>query len=310
MRHEWRRQELIHELQRVATDRNCVPTRDTMKVWGVEPPSAYDQVFGSFQKALEYISTPETDTADNPSRQELLQELQRIAFQRNGVVRRYHLHGGSKYSPRQYDEEFGSVEEALIKTGLVQREEDLSSQYTDSDVIADIQRVDFQVDGELTAREYVEEGKYSFQVIRDKWQTWKQALAAADVIQSRETYEVTDEELADDVARVGEELGRRPTRREYTEAGAFSIEEINQSLGWSEVLRLAGYEPPQQGQAVSEENLREDFQRLTRELGHRPTRQELREFGKYTETPYIRVYGDWQTAREEISTGENNYFSM
>lgn len=299
MKHEWRRRELIDELERVTTQLGQLPSRDTMKMWGEEPPSAYDQLFGSFKQALSFIDDPEEEEY-RPSRQELLQELQRIAFQRNGILRRYHLYGESKFPPKDYDREFGSVKEALIKTGLIQREEELEHEHSDSDVIADIQRVDYQLDGVVTVREYIEYGDYSFEVVRNKWETWRQALAEGELIQSREDYQVQPDELVADVERVGEMLERRPTREDYITYGGYSIEEFNEAMGWTAALALAGYDPPNRGRKISKNDLVTEFQRLTQKLGHRPSREEIREFGRYTEKPYVRVYGEWEVAREEI----------
>lgn len=299
MRHAWRQRELIVELERVTQQLSHLPSRDTMKVWGDEPPSAYDQVFGSFKQALEYVDDPGS-VDERPSRQELLQELQRIAFERNGLVKRYHLYTESRFSPGDYDREFGSVTEALIKTGLIQREAELNHHHSDRDVIADIQRVDYQVAGVLTVREYLDQGEYSYEVIRNKWGTWSQALVACDLISSEEDHKPSQDALVKDIKRVGEELDGQPTRDEYVEYGAYSIVEINKSVGWRVLLALAGYDPPNRGRTIGEDDLVAEFQRVATKLGHRPTRQEMRDFGRYTERPYERVYGDWKTARSEI----------
>lgn len=299
MKHEWRRRELIDELQRVTQQLERLPSRDTMKIWGDEPPSAYDQVFGSFNEALEFISDPMQEP-EKPSRQELLQELQRVAFQRNGILRRYHLYGESTYPPSEYDAEFGSVKQALIKTGLIERDAEFQQQYSDRDVIADIQRVDYQCEGTVTVREYIAEGTYSFTVVREKWQTWRQALEAANIIGSGDAYTVSENDVITDIIRVGDSLDCRPTRAEYITHGGYSIERVNELGGWTSALALAGYELPNRGREISKADLITEFQRLTNKLGHRPSRTELREFGRYTERPYERVYGSWESAQEEI----------
>lgn len=299
--HAWREKRLLDDLQAVADQTDRLPTRDKVSLWGSYPPSAYIQVFGTFESALQLIVDPESDEEQEPSRQELLVELQRLSFGREKVIRRDELRRKTEYSLDAYDAVFGSVRDALKQAGVIEVVEEYDHQIPTREILADIQRVSYEVGGYVTVREYLQRGEFSLGVIQDRWETWLQALSDAEVIESPEAYDVSREELIGDIRRVGDELGSRPSREEYVEHGAFSVYKINKELGWSAALVLAGYERPVTGQQIDERDLQEEFHRVEMLIGETPSWKDFRMYGKYSEAPYLRVCGDWGAVVDRFS---------
>ena len=87
----------------------------------------------------------------------------------------------------------------------------------------------------------------------------------------------SDEELIEDLQRVIDELGRAPTAREYNEHGVASASTVDRRFeSWADALRSLGYEP--QG-TYTDEELKDDLQRVIDKLGRAPTVEEYNQHG-------------------------------
>ncbi len=113
---------------------------------------------------------------------------------------------------------------------------------------------------------------------------------------------ITEDELVEDLQRVGDELGRAPKYEEYRELGQFHPSTPEKKFGsWNEAVTEAGFEPNRHTD-ITREDVLEDIDRITEKLGRRPKISELTEHGKYAEEVYVKH--DWkdafQPSREEI----------
>lgn len=87
-------------------------------------------------------------------------------------------------------------------------------------LIADIKRIAQQrASTSLTGSEYSQHGQYSGFVIRRAFGSWSAAASAAG-LKPGWNYDISDEDLFDNLERVWRHLGRQPRRDEMTEAGS------------------------------------------------------------------------------------------
>jgi hypothetical protein len=111
---------------------------------------------------------------------------------------------------------------------------------------------------------------------------------------------VSKQELIQDLRSVGERLGKAPSVQEYNEYGAYGDSVVYKHFGGMvEARSAAGFEDGDlrsKTRGTSRENLIEAIHSLRRELDRVPTRQEMRNLGRYSEEPYRRVFGTWGDA--------------
>lgn len=111
-----------------------------------------------------------------------------------------------------------------------------------------------------------------------------------------------EEEILEDLRRVGEEHGKRLTADEYNEYGKYSDTYIkNHFDSFPEAIRQAGLFPAQNTR-------REDVVRAVKafraEFGHPPTRDEMNKQGVYSYTTIVSRAGSWREALQEAGYTE------
>lgn len=111
----------------------------------------------------------------------------------------------------------------------------------------------------------------------------------------------SDADLLEDIRAVAAEVGERPTLNDYREHGTAGVTTIYSHFGsWQDALAEAGYEPREPDSEVTDEELLEELERLTDELGKRPTAAEMNEHGAHWASTYRRAFGSWNAACEAV----------
>lgn len=105
------------------------------------------------------------------------------------------------------------------------------------------------------------------------------------------------EYLIKDINRVYENLGRVPTRREYdNQYGNFTSKSCEDCFGsWNNALRECGFSV-HTSYDYTEDDLIEELQRLSDELGRSPYYNEMKKLSKYSHKLYTNMYGTWNDA--------------
>lgn len=107
---------------------------------------------------------------------------------------------------------------------------------------------------------------------------------------------ITDVELLDDLRRAAGLNGSSTlTKSGYERHGRYYRGTIAARFGsWEAALERAGLIPQR---ATAREDLIADLQRVSQELGRNYISfKEYRRLGRWSERPYVRVFGDWRTA--------------
>lgn len=116
-----------------------------------------------------------------------------------------------------------------------------------------------------------------------------------------------DEELLDEIRRLGEMVDGTPSTNDMKEQGRHHPSTYYDRFGsWKEAVRLAGFEPHQSGTKIPTEKLISDIQRVADEIGHPPTINEYTEHGNHSIPTYTSRFGTWPAVIEEAGFEPGN----
>ena len=105
------------------------------------------------------------------------------------------------------------------------------------------------------------------------------------------------EELIEGLKRLDSVLDRLPYSSDLSDMSSYSAAEYQSEFGsWDEALEAAGIN--------KEKELLVELQRVTDELGMKPTQSEMNSLGKYSSTMYARYFGQWSTAKGRLDDFE------
>lgn len=101
------------------------------------------------------------------------------------------------------------------------------------------------------------------------------------------------EELIKELRRLDSALDRLPYSSDLSDMSSHSAAQYQSEFGsWDEALEAANID--------KEKELLAELQRVTDELGQKPTQSEMNSLGKYSSTMYARYFGQWSTAKERL----------
>lgn len=121
---------------------------------------------------------------------------------------------------------------------------------------------------------------------------------------------ISPDELLSELERMNDIVDGTPRLQDLHEHGEHSRQPFIREFGsWTKALQAAGLKD-KSSHNISKENLIDELQRLQDELGKVPTRTEMNEHGKYSRSPYDRVFGSWNQALEAAGMGKNRADSV
>lgn len=104
-------------------------------------------------------------------------------------------------------------------------------------------------------------------------------------------------ELIEELIQLNSTLDRLPYSSDLSEKSDYSAADYRNEFGsWDEALEAAGID--------KEKVLLAELQRVTNELGEKPTQSDMNSLGKYSSSMYARYFGQWSTAKERLDDFE------
>lgn len=171
--------------------------------------------------------------------------------------------------------------------------------YSDADLIEDIRTVAAKVGGTPTLNDYREHGTAAVTTIYTRFGSWQDALDTAGYEPREPDSAVTDEELLEELNRLADELGERPTAADMDNYGEYWASTYRRAFGsWNTALDAVGIDSPpsQDRQPVSDEALLAELKRVAESSDGTPTTRAMEDHGEHSPNTYIRRFGSWNNA--------------
>ena len=230
---------------------------------------------------------------------ELISELERIdsIIPNEKSPRRKDMKDFGKYSAGTYTNRFGGWNEALKEAGfeLNKKDTEYPKKITEEELISELQFLDSSIDRNLQMEDMRKTGKYTFDTYQKRFGSWNEALKQAGIEINREV-NISIDDVVQDIKNVSEKYcnGNSPTSVDMEKHGKYSepIYLFN-DVTWTRLLNRAGFESKYQ---VTEEQLITAMHDLSEKIGKTPSSRDMKKEGKYTPSPYRRVFGTWKKA--------------
>ena len=258
------KQELLDEIERVADELEKKPKLSDVTEHGRFSRQRYKNHFRSWSRALEKAEisvnssssqeemnegkregTQSTSTGGGPSEEDLLQELQSIESFPSASVES--VQKESKYSISEYEDKFGSLEEALEAAGIDK----------DQQLIDEIERVSKELGKKPTTTEFDNCGEFDSGIVTSYFGSWENALdkvdegvveqdidsSRTDVLEKIEDIEdeinkksaddsrISRVDLLNEIERISSETVGTPSAKEINNRGKYSVSEYEGEFG-------------------------------------------------------------------------------
>jgi hypothetical protein len=171
--------------------------------------------------------------------------------------------------------------------------------YSDEELLEDLRRVGDEVGHVPSIKEYRQKGQHSDKTYFERFGSWQAAQEAAGYRSNNSDRKISDDELLEEINRLADELGHRPSSSEMNQQGRFWKSTYQDHFStWSAALEEAGFEAPGSEIEISDEEIYEDIRRVAAKLDKAPSIREMNNHGKYSPPTYSRPCGTWTKTRE------------
>ena len=191
-----------------------------------------------------------------------------------------------------------------------------NKQFSNAQLSQDLKRVsEVLLKQSVSIREYQQHGKYSYQTLKKRFDSWEKALAQADLIKSKRPWGadltetcIPESELIKDIMMVSKILQKNNvTIAEYDKLGKFGSATISKRFkGWNNAKLKAGLQVLR-GYNQTEDDYFENIFLVWQHLGRQPKYREMSApFSKISTSSYERKFGTWREALEGFILYINN----
>ncbi|QLH84808.1 homing endonuclease associated repeat-containing protein [Halosimplex pelagicum] len=187
--------------------------------------------------------------------------------------------------------------------------EESGDQPSATDLLSELRRLDGSTDGLPYPSDLTDQGAYALQDFQDQFGSWDEALEAAGI--NKRNYLLTE------LDRVTTELGEKPTQSEMNRLGEYSSSMYARFFGsWSSAKeQLDDWCPENHTQneksapnssSVDKEVLIGEIQRFSEALDETPTKELVASHGDYSIAAYISVFDSWENALQEAGVSSRS----
>lgn len=168
-------EELLSELNRLYNEKGWTPTGHDMDLRGEYSKSTLIRRFGSWEAALQEAGV-DGDRRPKIAKEDLLQELKRIAQKENREPRTVDMKAYGEYSTQVYLERFGSWANAVREAGY---EPHIERGLSDEKLLDELRRISRDEDTPPSSPEMREKGKHTRSLYQRRFGSWNAAVQAA-----------------------------------------------------------------------------------------------------------------------------------
>ena len=231
--------ELLDDIRDLAAEFGRPPTLAEYDDHGMAAKTTVTRRFGGWNEALEAAGfDPREPTSAIPD-EELLAALRELADELGHVPTGDEMNAEGPHWVSTYEDAFGSWGDALEAAGL-EAPGVRGRPHDDETLLAELRRVGEAVGDTPTYGDIAREGAHDPRTYVRRFGSWNEALEAAGFDAREQGQQVSEAELIDDLHRLREELGERPTADDVVEAGAHGLATYQRRFGsWSAAVTAA-----------------------------------------------------------------------
>lgn len=295
------KEEMLAEIQRLATELGKTPSQREMDDQGRFSVKAYQNRFGTWNKALN-----ETDLSlnreANVSDADLLAELRRLSDEIGETPTSRDMAEKGKYAPSTYSIAFGSWNDAVREAGL---DPTRLREIPISELLDELERLADKFGQTPTKDQMEEHGGFGASTYQSAFGSWNNALREAGLELNKER-NVGRSRLIDEIERLKQVCGEVPKAETMREQGRFAVNTYKRNFGsWNDALQAAGYELNNRTN-IPESELLEELKRLKGEIGETPRAIDMEKEGKFGWATYETAFGSWNAALKQAELSLNN----
>jgi len=293
-------QALLEELERVADKLGRPPKYSDMPEHSRYGGAVYSKKFGSWNEALVEAGF-EPNREQNLSKQDLIEELHRLADELDRIPRHDEMTERSRYGSAVYSTKFGSWNNALREAGFEFNKE---RNVSESKLKEELNRLTDELGRTPTQYDMEDQGAYGYDTYRRAFGSWNNALREAG-FEANMRRDIPRPDLIDEVERLANELGRTPTEDEMEARGQFASNTYAREFGsWNKTLKEAGLSLNNRSN-IPDAELLEELERLADEYDRAPTKREMERNGAFGISTYATSFGSWSEAVQEVGLDVN-----
>jgi hypothetical protein len=169
--------------------------------------------------------------------------------------------------------------------------------YSNEKLLSEIHRLNDELGHAPSLAEFREHGEYSATTYYSRFGSGTEAIEAAGYKPNEPDTKVSNEDLIEELQRLAEEVGKKPTAAQMNEKGRYWRSTYKNEFGsWNDALEAGGFEPETIGANITDEELIQELKRVTDKLGEPPTFRDMQDEGNYSPHTYERHFGSWNQA--------------
>lgn len=173
---------LLAELRRLASEMEKTPSEEDMRHHGNHSINTYKHRFGSWNEAIETAGLDPNPDRRERSREALLADIEQAADDLGRPPTRREMSEYTEFDPITYRNRFGSWNQALKAAGLDSRP--AQERVSDDELLAELQHLASDLEKPPTTTDMEQKGEFSSGTYYKRFDSWSDALEAADCDQS------------------------------------------------------------------------------------------------------------------------------
>ncbi|ELY68850.1 homing endonuclease associated repeat-containing protein [Natrinema versiforme] len=175
----------------------------------------------------------------------------------------------------------------------------MPAKITRADLVAELERLAADLDKTPTTTDVREHAEYSYQPYSNEFDSFDDALAAANLEREPRQQGPSRDELLEAIRELAAEIDGTPTKVDMNDRGRFSTQPYyNKFDGWNDAVERADLEPNHR-EDIADDELLQSLRDAADELGRDPLAEEISELTGHAHTTYVRRFGSWLEAREQ-----------
>ncbi len=174
----------------------------------------------------------------------------------------------------------------------------MPAKITRADLVAELERLAADLDKTPTTSDVREHAEYSYQPYHNEFDSFDDALAAADLEREPSQQGPSREELLDAIRELAAEVDGTPTKADMNADGRYSTQPYyNKFDGWNDAVERADLDPNHR-EDITDAELLQALRDAADELDRDPLFVEIDEYTDFHGTTYADRFGSWLKARE------------